>query len=456
MKKLAFKALCLWITLLFFVPPVTAKEPGVAVLELRHASVSPTESRTMAQTLRKKLSTEGKVLSEAETREGLSGFQDQTPVSGLGAVYETAMQNYRRLELETAERELKRKLGESQRGESPKGGMTLEDAFHLVPATLLLGELAQAQGRQKEAVFYFREAARLSLDTPLNEKRYSPQIRKLYEREKETLLKDKQKLARVRVESPVRGKGASPKGDSPKVHLNGILKGEAPLVLSGLPTGRHYVTVTAEGYRPYFSPIDLSPGVETGVTATLEKMDTGQQESLGEAPFAGFSVSSLQAQEEITGKAVSAGKLLGVDQVILVSVTGEGGQFQATARLVDVVSRRLQPAASIGFDKTSRSREAASAKLASHLTAKPLAIAQREGSSVPRSPLGGSPLGGAPLKNRFVSEEKPLWVKPIFWIISGVILAGAGTGIGLALSSGGGASEVPVTVSGNIPSVTGQ
>lgn len=139
--------------------------------------------------------------------------------------------------------------------------------------------------------------------------------------------------------------------------------------------------------------------------ATLKKDAPPLESPEQKSGVAGFSVSQIEGRQEILRKGVLVGQWLSVDTVVLVHTEEGANGIKETVKLLDLSSSDSLAERSTGdliafthetlFGKGRRSRETA-------------------------------------------GTSKPLWKRPLFWVIGGAILAGTGVGIGLAISSSSG------------------
>ncbi len=144
-------------------------------------------------------------------------------------------------------------------------------------------------------------------------------------------------------------------------------------------------------------------------------------------------------QEEIFSKSTEIAGFLNLDRLVLLQVEQRGGGFQAVAHLFEGGRNRLSRKSVTLGD---------SVKWIG-IGARMLADFVAESVELPAVMQAASKTG----RERPSEEGRPLWKRPVFWIIGGAVLAGAGTGLGIALSNKT-ATEVGVTVSGGAPSFT--
>lgn len=409
-------------------PSMAASNPRIAVLELHHASISADATERIADGIREGLEREEgySVISREETQAALKKSAFDSAGASLGFAVEQAMQDYRRLEIGQAQKTLRRALDLVN-----QETMNPNDVRHLAPAYLLLGELALASGRISEAVKSFEEAARLAPTTTLDKKKYSPRVLKIYSDAHAGLMQDKSKLGAIEIA----GKR------NLHVYLNGLPKGNTPLMIQNVPSGKHYVTLSKDGYSDALHTIVVSPGETKSIEASLSKSQAG------DGGIAGLSVKNPKDKSEVLGKAIVAGRALQADRVALVYVEDDGLSYHATIQSVDVERGRSEVSNDVVFGKGRQERKEALLALLSVLTGGEktyIASSEPLPDEVPsrsRRP--------APSKTY---EEKPIWKKPLFWVIVGTVVAGAGAGTAVALSGGGGGpSEVPVSISGGLP-----
>lgn len=346
-----------------------AERPRLAVLELQVHGTPSAVTQEMADRIRKELAKRGGflVLSKQEMGTGTIPVLETAGV-GLGATVERARSAYARLDFEAARRLLERALGQI-----PSGNIAAAD--NLVPAYLLLGTIHQVGGRNDEALKAFEEVVRLAPDTTLDEKKYSPRVREIFQRARQNI-----------------------------------------------------------------------PAGERNVGKTVSAPSEG---------FTGVSVSGLQGAYEILHKAIAAGRTLKVETIVLVSAEEKGSSHQVTARVLDLNRPDSFSQETIEVSDNGRSATKGAQFLVAFLSdvGQKTATGEEASSLIAEQKAGRSSSAGIshsqdhPLK-------RPFWKRPLFWVIGGVILAGAGAGLGLTLGGGGGPSEVPVGVNGSAPALS--
>lgn len=189
---------------------------------------------------------------------------------GLGQALEKAKGDYSRLEFDAAKRVLQKGLVETRRS-----GLTHEDSQHLIPATTLLGELFYVLGDLKGAKAAFEDVVRMDPALTLDEKRHAPQVRRLFDETRQKLFSNAQPSAQMKVSSDS-GKA--------KVYLNGVYKGETPLQIKGIFSGRNVVTWTQKDKAGEPKIIEVSGtetvkvSVGTGEAGAPEKVKVAQKE----------------------------------------------------------------------------------------------------------------------------------------------------------------------------------
>ena len=173
-------------------------------------------------------------------------------------VVQKATEHYNTLQFSQAESLLKNKLNEiKSRGVSP------EESPSLIPAYKLLGVVYHANGQTDLALQAFTEVIRIEPETVLSETEYAPRVRDLFNQAKQKFLAEQDQFGEVRISS-------SPKGA--KIFLDGLLKGETPLQIRGIPPGSHAVTLNKEGFSPKMTSVGISTGSSAKLQLTLDKL----------------------------------------------------------------------------------------------------------------------------------------------------------------------------------------
>lgn len=287
-----------------------------------------------------------------------------------------------------------------------EGSCSVEDLFYLVPAHLLMAKAFLALEERNEAIQSLREVLKLAPETVLSEREYAPSFRALFQEARMEMKKGG--TATVDLSIRVFPKGA-------RLFLDGKAVGSVPRSLKKIMPGSHYLAILKDGFQPVCRRIDLLPGESGALQLRLEKEEA-------EGPLT-LRVSSFNRQEEITRRAVLLGELVGADQVLLLqrekTLTGV-----ITTYLVDVARRRLVAKKGLGVTTL---RHADLSEIARDLS--------DAGSIVSMRPDHDA--AAVPVPRR---EKKPLWKRPLFWIIGGLLIAGAGAGAGVAFGGGGGGS----------------
>lgn len=403
-------------------PPAVAQASDldrqtIAIVELYHPESSSILTRRAADRIRHELEQDGRfeVLSKRKTLQGLASLNQKEGTGGLnlGNVVREAQDRYNNLELELAEASLRKSLDKFRRG----GEVGLEDAASLVPAWLLLGVISNAEGQTARALAAFEEAARLSPEMALTERDYSPSAINLFNQAKQKVHRDQFAMVSVK-SSPAKA----------KVYLNGKLKGETPLQLKGLPPGRQYLVLVREGYANLSHTVNVSPGLPASLSLELGK------EEGSETAAAGLTVSSLDDSDEILREASLAGQWLNADRLVLV----HGEEINGAGKITAAVMEMLRPDAfsqrSVNLTDTGdhgRDLISAVGTLAAYVVEFGASGAVAEGRPM-------EPLRSKHHRDRETTGGRPLWKRPLFWIIGGLVLAGAGAGVGIAMSGGGG------------------
>lgn len=398
--------------------------PSLAVVPLTHPESDLGLTQKMADRLREELSKKGglRVLSSQETETRLASRRMERS-GDLGSTLEEARRQYSSLEFEGAKRILHQKLAQIE-----IGGMTFQDSLYLVPSYLLLGTLHQMTDDTAGALKAFEEVIRLAPETVLDEKKHSPKVRELFNQAKAKVFEGKNRFGAFKVTLA---------GGKATLYLNGLPKGKTPLVVKGVPPGRHYLGISAAGSSASVSAVEVSEGKM--VKVQLSPTETGPAPEM----MGGISVSHLDRSGEIVSAASLAGGILGVDRVALLHAEKTGGTSKVTVKMVEMKRAGAFSQETVEVKEGGSSLKSGTKFLAAWLV-------DTTGLSPVVSP------GEGPRTTRGASE-RPFWKRPIFWIIGGLILAGAGAGAGIGLAmGGGGSSEGSVVVDGGLPTLNRQ
>lgn len=370
--------------------------PKIAVVELQGQGILSQETTSLSDQIRRELASQGSwwVLSKTDTGRSLHAAPHKTT---LMAILQRAQEMNDRLEFAPAIQLLDNKLSAMQ-------GMLPEESFCLVDAYILLGKLHHAE--PQEALFSLREAVRLSPSLVLNEREYSPGVRKLFQQARDKVLADKENWLSLSVTS-------SPSGS--KVYLNGILKGKTPLIINDVPPGRHYIALLKERYDSVLEIATIGKNKGLAIEAHLKKTDPRGIPAV-------LSLTEAGGQKKLLQGTIDASELLGVDRIILVRVEeGQEGK-RATVERMDRAQPQLLSGQTVPFNSI-HDRKAVKKLMA----------------SLEEAPV----IGFEGLEEN--AKRKPPWKKPVFWVISGLIVAGISAGLGVAMSgqkSGGGSDSV--------------
>lgn len=179
----------------------------------------------------------------------------------------------------------------------------------LLDAWVVLGLVHTARHKQDLAQQDFANACRLNPFFQLDEKTYPPSIRRLFEKAKGELAKEKSGNIQIEGEPKVAD-----------VYLNGIYQGVSPLTLKSLPVGEYTLHFHASHYRS----VDQQIAVHEGETVSIR-----HHLYWNPRPVEASAVLPSPRGEMEEGLRVA--DLLKVDKVLLVNVEAK----QVEARLLD-------------------------------------------------------------------------------------------------------------------------
>lgn len=394
----------------------------IAVLEVHALADQGTLVKAMADRVRHDLARETPhtILSREETARGLSqlsleqGGSDQK----LSEIIQKSTDAYYRMELDLAKGLLKKKLRQIESGE-----VQAVEVHDLGPAYILLGTIHLAFHETDEALRAFREAVRFAPETVLSEQDHSPRVRTTFERAKEEVVGEKFLSGGLKVTADQK---------RAEVFLDGIFKGLVPLRLEGLLSGRHYLMLKGEGYEPTVTPVEIPSGGVLEHSFSLER-----EADDPEAAEAAIFLSGSESSEEIVRKGVIAGQWLMANEVVLLQVIEETGSLSVTLVNVSRPGAFVQKKGT--FSQTNEAIDEGSRLVLGHFSDSTYVVHQQNGFQPVVTP------------EKTANAEKPLWKKPAFWIVGGLILAGTGAGLGLALDGGGVSKDNTAIVLNSLP-----
>ena len=357
-----------------------------------------------------------KLRDNPQTTEGLLSRK------GLALAYHRAKGQYYDFDFEGA----KKTLDEALLKASGPGSEAV-DRLGIIEVHLLYALLYRADNNESRALDYMREAARLDPTRVLSEYQYSPKTRELFEKAQGQVRSVAKST--LKVESDIGGAS---------VWINGVLQGKTPLTLENFPEGRHDIVLVHEGMKTFYTTIDLHDSFR--VQAPLKRDFRGRASSFV------LRQENLPAVSDQIEMATLLGHFLDVPKIIFLSLEEFAWNKRVVARMIDV-SYRVSYAPAVAQIENSQDAPYVMNVLAQKLIedAK-VSMGEDPGQFAERHQPEEVILLGS-------RDKKSILKKPIFWIITGAVVAGLGAGIGVAV--GGGGSESPsstsVSVSGPAP-----
>jgi hypothetical protein len=198
------------------------------------------------------------------------------------------------------------------------------------------------------------------------------------------------------------------------VRINGKPVGRSPTMVDGLAVGRNLVTVTAMGYTPKTVPLNVQGGkTPAAVKVTLDKLPGDPMAQLAKAAKAVTSGGTTSP-----GKAA---KLLGVELLVLASISGAADRFEVKLYAYDAKANKI-----VGRSKGSINILQADRDINKVVDGLFTAI------RVTRSPPKLKPKG----PGFFSRMVKSKWFWPVVGAVAGAA-AIAGATVGIVMATGG-------------------
>jgi len=220
------------------------------------------------------------------------------------------------------------------------------------------------------------------------------------------------------------------KPNSSEVYVNGVHYGltlyNKPLTIDHLPPGNHCLEIKTVHHEPYIQYIDVEPGKTHELTISLLRLSRTSKKL-----FTAISPSRFQTPEELAYLMIHLGYYLKVDKLVLIYPKGESTLDHLTYQIGDVGLGAVNIPAQISLAKKNKI---------------PLKLVTREMQKEIRQDVlsqSGDQLISKNVGNMLLHEQrrKPIYKKPLFWIIVG---AGAAVG-GVAGILLGGSSAIAST-----------
>ena len=272
--------------------------PRLAVIELHYPGSSPDLTRQLTDEVRKKLKDSGRLdlLSRSRTSAGLASLSGtgEAP-KDLGIVIKDGEERYFQMDLDTAKFRLGKRLSEAE-----SGRIKPEEVPLLSKGYLLLGMIQLVLNEEAKANRSFEESILLTPSMKLTLDDYPPKVISHFEAARQRLA-DRGSGGSLVIRSSL-GKG--------EVYVDGVGRGKAPVELTSLQPGRHYVSLEGEDYRVPVKVVEVSNGPKE-VDLSFEGGPASE--------VLGITLTSSDTLEA-TRRASIAGQWLGVDYVALVDV----------------------------------------------------------------------------------------------------------------------------------------
>lgn len=309
-----------------------------------------------------------------------------------------------------------------------KSGSVFDYGKSLIDAYLVLGIILRSMGNIGEARQAFREALRLDPEFKLDSRAFPPSMVNVFEgvRESEKI----RPRGNLRVESRPR---------VADVYLNGVMKGVTPVTINNLPTGTHYVKISANKYDTIKKTVEIKEGKSVRISERLQWMG-GEHEKLTGKNYA-TSVNDFNQVDE----ALKIADLLKVDRVILVGAgVGSGSSGVVTARMVDSKYHTGYQPVVRSYGKGGSDVNAALSEVSKELTSQMNVNILNNPKKYSSPPGSGDPVLMSTKKRSKIS--KPV----LYGVIGGVLAAGLGAGLAAAFAAGSGGGGSGGSGTGNV------
>jgi hypothetical protein len=286
--------------------------------------------------------------------------------------------------------------------------------FDIDAAYLLQGLILNGVGRRSEALQSFHHALRMNPDLHMTENDYSPRDIQLFEKARAQLAKQGTGTLLLKSE---------PKG---RVFVDGVDQGKGPVALS-LAAGPHFVFVKRKGYVVQKKIVTIRADERQEENFALkQKRETSQT-----------TVLSLQEKREsawfVQGGTVLA-RGVGADLAVWVTAKKENKSWKIDMHAVDAWAEEAQEPRSMYAVRLPEEGAGAADLLSSWI---------QESLALVKAPAGQTMWAQKQAK-------RPLYKKPLFWVLTGIAAAGAGAGIGFALN-GSSSPDTNADLSGPLP-----
>lgn len=211
------------------------------------------------------------------------------------------------------------------------------------------------------------------------------------------------------------------------VFLDGVRKGvtlyDRPLIIPNILPGKHCIEVKTIHYKPNIRYVELHGGDSSKITAELVRVDYKGNSANSTVPPSRFNT-----PQELAGLMSNLGYYLKADKIILVGEKGEGTKGYLDYQVGDTKLGAIYESQRITYTGGEGSISLVTEEMKGMI--KKDVLSGRGDQLVSRS------VGSMDLHEK---RRKPIYKRPLFWILIG--LGAAGGGIGAVLLGGGAAAS---------------
>ncbi len=395
-----------------------AARPTVIVIALHQSSQYSQETRDIADALRKKLSKNNavEVISRTRTEEIVSQVENPAIGTQVHDLLKKAKEFYLEFEMSKARSTAQRALSVAEI-QVQKTGNTQE----LLETHLTLGLIDIAENKKDSAHTHFKKVLFFQPHRVFTENEYSSRVLEV--------------LKQVKNESDQSETGNLEITTDPteaEIYVDGIHRGQSPLKVKLLPAGTHYLKAIRTADGSVVSKVEvISQKEPQKMELKLEKLSGKER-----APYE-FHSKSIQSLRPKLQQVVSLSE---VQKVVLVSLNPEKSFGEVTMSVYDQDSRQITSFQEALPDV--KKFKSPVSKLANSFTSELTAqIAQKnlkKETTAKQEPY----IPYQKVHDKEGNSKTPLYKKPGFWVVVGILLAGAGAGSYFGLMKKGGSSSV--------------
>jgi len=289
----------------------------------------------------------------------------------------------------------------------------------LIDIYILKSKLAYVDGRKSDAVSLYTDIARLNPTLEHDKRLYSRWEIKALLAAKKHAVKEKHGMLSIQA-----------KPHSSEVYVNGVHYGltlyNKPLTIGRLLPGNHCLEIKTVNHEPYIQYIDVEPGKTHELTISLSRLSRTTKQQ-----FTGIPPDRFQTPEEMARLMMHLGYYLKVDKLVLI-YPGDASK-KLTYQIGDVGLGAVNIPSEISLAKKNK---------------EPLKLVTREMQKEIRKDVlsqSGDQLISKNVGSMLLHErrKKPIYKKPLFWILVGAGAAAGGVagillgGSSAAASTGG-------------------